>query len=224
MDRFKYPRTFHLDFSKSVQDDDKVLSTLSNFIGNEIEVSLKMDGENTTIYSDGYYHARSIDSKHNWTRNYAKTISTVLSSTDMIPNGYRLCCENLFAKHSIFYPDDYLDGYLYLLSIWDENNNCLSTDDVQLYSELLDLPRPKILYKGIFDYNKLIEISEQLDTSIEEGFVVRLSREIKYEEFSTCFTKFVREKHVQTDVHWLVNAVQNGKTKNPCKPFFMNRD
>lgn len=222
-ERKKYPRTFHLDFSEALQSDDKLIDNLDAFRGQEIQVSLKLDGENTTLYHDNYLHARSIDSKTNWTRNFAKSIHSTLVATQSIPEGFRLCCENVFAKHSIYYPDGYLDGYLYLLSMWDDKNRCLSVDETDEYAELLDLPRPKELYRGPFDYDKLKKLSENLDTSIEEGFVVRLTRSFAYDEFSKCVTKFVRAGHVQENAeHWLRTATQNGLPKQPCKPAFMS--
>lgn len=219
--RVKYPRTYHLDFSESVHSDDKVIKSLSYLEGKQVVATLKMDGENTTLYHDEYMHARSIDSKTNWTRDIAKKIHSVIRHD--IPEGWRLCCENLYAKHSIYYPDGYLDGYLYLLSIWDNTNTCLSWKDTKEFAELLDLPTPKEIYNGVFDVNKLKKLAKNLDRDIEEGFVVRLSDGFKYENFSNCVTKFVRSGHVQEDaLHWLKTAVPNGVPKNPYKPSFID--
>lgn len=221
MERTKYPRTYHLSFSPGVQSDDKIIQSLSKLEGEEIVVLLKMDGENTTLYPDNYMHARSIDSKTNWTRDIAKTIHSVIRHE--IPDEYRLCCENVYAKHSIYYPDGYLEGYLYLLSVWDDKNDCLSYDDTLEYASLLDLPTPKEIYRGPFDQKKLKELAEKLDLSTEEGFVVRVTRKFSYDEFSECVTKYVREGHVQTDEHWLKNAIPNGVPKQPCKPAFLSQ-
>jgi ATP-dependent RNA circularization protein (DNA/RNA ligase family) len=221
-DRTKYPRTFHLSFSEALQNDDKLIDSLDKFEGQEVVVTIKMDGENTSLYPDGYLHARSIDSKTNWTRDIAKKILSVIRND--IPDGYRLCCENVYAKHSIHYPDNYLEGYLYLLSIWNDKNECLSWDDTLEYAELLDLPTPQILYKGIFDEKKIKELVKTLDTELQEGFVVRLTRKIEFNEFSECFTKYVRAGHVQDDAeHWLKNAIPNGIPIQPTKPAFMSQ-
>ncbi len=221
-ERKKYPRTYHLNFSKGINSDDKIIKSTSSFEGQEVVVTLKMDGENTSIYPDNYTHARSIDSKTNWTRDIVKKISSVISSD--IPEGYRLCCENLYAKHAIYYPDGYLDGYLYLLSVWNEKNECLSWDDTVEFAELLDLPQPKVIYRGIFDEKKLKELANNLDIDIEEGFVVRLTKSFPYEDFSKSVTKYVRSNHVQVDAeHWIVNATPNGVPKQPCKPLFMSQ-
>lgn len=219
MERTKYPRTYHLFFSQGVQSDDKIIQSLDKLNGQEVVVLLKMDGENTTLYRDNYLHARSLDSVTNWTRDMAKRIHSGIASE--IPENYRLCCENVYAKHAIHYPDGYLEGYLYLLSVWNEKNECLSWDETLIYAELLDLPTPKQFYRGVFDEAVLKKIASQLDTSIEEGFVVRRVSGFAYEEFSSCVTKYVREGHVQSETHWLKTAVPNGALSSPSKPAFL---
>ena len=62
MDRIKYPRTPHFPWSPGATDDDKILQDLSVFDKQPVVITEKMDGENTTIYADGYIHARSLDS------------------------------------------------------------------------------------------------------------------------------------------------------------------
>ena len=220
-ERIKYPRTYHLPFSEGVQSDDKLLKNFNRLENKEVVATLKMDGENTTLYHDNYMHARSIDSKTNWTRDFAKKIHSVIHND--IPEGWRLCCENVYAKHSIHYPDNYLEGYLYLLSIWNEKNECLSFDDTVEFAELLDLPMPKVLYRGAFDLDVLSKLAKTLDTSIEEGFVVRTTQSFDYKDFSNNVTKYVRKGHVQENAeHWLKNAEPNGTPKNPMKPAFLN--
>lgn len=222
MERKKYPRTYHLPFSLGLQSDDKKIETLDFFKDQEVVVSLKMDGENTSVYPDGFSHARSLDSKFNWTQSIVRQIASTICY--QIPEGHRLCCENLTAKHSIFYPDGYLEGYLYLLSIW-KGDTCLDWDSTVKLANELDLPMPKVLYRGSFDLKKLEELSKQLDVSIEEGFVTRVTRSFKYEEFSKCVTKFVRKGHVQDNAdHWLKNAVPNGQPMQPCKPAFLSKN
>lgn len=41
----KYPRTPHLPWSGTIADDDKRLETVRNFIGREVVVTEKLDGE-----------------------------------------------------------------------------------------------------------------------------------------------------------------------------------
>ena len=69
MQRNKYGRTFHLPFSLGQTDDDKTLKDCSMFEGKNVVATVKVDGENSTYYSDGYFHARSLDSKSHESRN-----------------------------------------------------------------------------------------------------------------------------------------------------------
>ena len=70
---FKYPRTFHFAWSEGLSDDDKMLPSSTIFSGKKVVVTEKLDGENTTLYSD-HIHARSIDSKHHPSRNWVKVL------------------------------------------------------------------------------------------------------------------------------------------------------
>ena len=92
----KYPRTYHLPFSKNMNEDDRMLSSMDSFKDKRVVVTVKMDGENTTMYND-YIHARSLDSQSNITRSWVKNFWSNIKSD--IPAGYRICGENLFAKH-----------------------------------------------------------------------------------------------------------------------------
>jgi len=90
----------------------------------DVVVTEKMDGENTTLYSDGL-HARSVDSRHHPSRAWIKAFHA--QWRHLIPEGWRLCGENLFAQHSIHY--ERLPSYFMLFSIWDEHNHCLSWNE-----------------------------------------------------------------------------------------------
>jgi hypothetical protein len=67
----KYPRTYHLPSSPGATSDDKIHKTIPYTDGDDVVISMKMDGENSTLYTD-YYHARSIDSRHHPSRNWIK--------------------------------------------------------------------------------------------------------------------------------------------------------
>ena len=41
----KYPRSFHLPWSRGYTDDDKVARNVNHFIGKEVVVTEKLDGE-----------------------------------------------------------------------------------------------------------------------------------------------------------------------------------
>ena len=44
--KIKYPRTFHLPWSPGATSDDKMLKSIEHFIGKEVVITEKMDGEN----------------------------------------------------------------------------------------------------------------------------------------------------------------------------------
>lgn len=78
-----------------------MLADDSQFIGREIVVTEKMDGENTTVYKDGYVHARSVDVTSKPWQSWLH--SRVCIACKALPDGWRVCGENLYAKHSISY-------------------------------------------------------------------------------------------------------------------------
>jgi len=45
-DYYKYPKTFHLKFSESLQNDDRMLTSTSALVNRRIIVTEKIDGEN----------------------------------------------------------------------------------------------------------------------------------------------------------------------------------
>lgn len=195
----KYPRTLHLPYSEGVGSDDKVLKDVSGFHGKRVIVTEKMDGENTTMYRS-QIHARSLDSKYHPSRNWVKNFWAEIAHK--IPDGYRVCGENLYAKHSIYY--NQLPSYFIAFSIW-EGDNCLSWDDTLMFFEDIGVIPAPVLYDGIFDAH-LIQNIWNSSSDNKEGYVVRLADSFKYEQFSKSCAKFVRKNHVQTDEHWMYSS------------------
>lgn len=206
---YKYPRTFHLPFSPGVTSDDKVLSLeeISIYFKDKfLTVTEKMDGENTTMYSD-HIHARSLDSIHHPSRNWVKRFHSEIAHN--IPPRWRICGENLFAKHSISY--DNLDSYFYGFSIWNEENICLGTDETKEWFELLGIKHVPILQDYLSTksnwYAHLWDYADAFDTNTMEGFVVRNRDSFHYSAFKENILKCVRSNHVQTDQHWMHSGV-----------------
>lgn len=200
----KYPRTFHLPWSRSRTDDDKILKNVDHFIDKEVIVTEKMDGENSNLYRD-YIHARSLDSKDHPSRHWVKQYHNTFKHN--IPDGWRICGENLYAKHSLGY--DTLPSYFLLFSIWNEDNYCLSWDDTANWAELLEIPIVPILYRGIWNEDVIKSLyPRKSEYGIEsEGYVVRLANKFHYDEFKMSVAKFVRKNHVQTDQHWMHSEI-----------------
>jgi len=96
----KYPRTTHLPWSEGGSDDDRILRSTEHFRNKIVVVTEKMDGENTTMYSQ-HIHARSLDSKHHPSRDWVKNFWQQIRFN--IPEGYRICGENMYGTHSIHY-------------------------------------------------------------------------------------------------------------------------
>lgn len=211
----KYPRTFHLPWSDGLSGDDKRILTLDILKGNEVVVTEKLDGENTTIYNDGV-HARSLDSKHHPSRVWIKAKQGELGY--QIPPEYRICGENMYAKHSIHYR--FLTTYFYVFGIY-MGDICLSWDDTVEFATLLGLETTPVLYRGPWDEQKIKAcwtgnsfFSKDGEFDPQEGYVVRVASAFPYEKHSEYTAKFVREKHVQTSSHWMEEEVVPNLLKN----------
>lgn len=195
----KYGRTFHLPHSPGIHSDDKQLKDYSQFEQQRVIITVKMDGENTTAYSDGHIHARSIDSRGGEDRAWVKKFLSENVCYNL-PQDWRVCGENLWAEHSIHY--DSLNSYFYGFSIWNERNVCLSWDDTIEWFQLLGVTPVTVLYDGIFDLAALSRIEKQMDFDRDEGYVVRVANSFPYNQFKNSIAKYVRADHVQTTKHW----------------------
>ena len=120
-----------------------------------------------------------------------------------LPEGWRLCAENLYAVHSIRYSG--LQGFFYGFSVWNEANVCLGWDETLEWFALLDVPHVPVLYDGIYDEAVIRALyDEKRDRETCEGYVVRVADAITYGQFRTHVGKFVRRNHIQTAPHnWM---------------------
>lgn len=205
----KYPRSYHLPFSLGLQNDDKRVEDETCFDGKTVAVTIKMDGENTSMYRDGI-HARSLSSAHHPSRSVVKAIHSAIKND--IPHGWRICGENMYAKHSIFY--DWLESYFYVFSVWNDKNECLSLEDTQTFCSKLGLTHvcvPSYIenfswekHKSTLEewYNRWVELGQ-------EGIVIRNMDSYHYNDFQQNLAKAVRANHIQTDVHWSKEWIPN---------------
>lgn len=215
MERTKYPRTMNMPHSGSNSSDDVWWKDCSRFEGKEIVVTEKLDGECTTIYPDGHVHARSIDTAHHPSRSWIKAFAAE-KIAHQISDGTRICGENLFAWHSIFYTK--LPSYFFVFGIYNDEV-CVSWDEVRDISLILGLETAPVLYRGVWDEEKIGglwggvgEFPTYEDPDLKtpcpaEGYVVRLADEFPYQDFSECCAKYVRAHHVQTDQNWMTRKV-----------------
>ncbi|RKE19675.1 RNA ligase family protein [Streptomyces sp. TLI_171] len=206
--RVHYPRTPHLPWSPGAAADDLRSGDLSGLAGAEVVVTEKLDGENTTLYADGL-HARSLDSAHHPSRAWVKGLQGRIGAH--LPAGWRICGENLFARHSLAYTD--LDSWFYGFSVWTAEDRCLDWDATVRFLRRLGVPAPRVLWRGRYDERALRAL--KFDLNRQEGYVVRTVDGFDRGEFGRRVAKWVRPQHVQTDTHWMHAAVvENGLGPN----------
>lgn len=211
-DRVKYPRTFHLPWSPGMNRDDRQMTDVSIFEGQQVMICEKLDGENTTWYRD-FVHARSLDSDKHPSRDWVKNLWA--QHGYLIPEGWRVCGENMYAKHAIHYTKEKgnaLKTYFYMFSIWNEKNFCLSWEETEDWAYLLGLQDNlvPVFYKGIWDMDYINELNKKMENNpgTIEGYVVRLAREYHYSEFRKVCGKYVRKNHVQNNHgHWSTQKI-----------------
>jgi hypothetical protein len=200
----KYPRTPHLPWSPGVTSDDVRIINTNQFTEHEVIVTEKMDGENTSLYRDRC-HARSLDSRNHLSRDWIKRWHSTIAHD--IPEGWRICGENLYAQHSVAYQK--LNSYFYGFSLWDAQNNCLSWSETKEWFQLFGIHAPPILYQGRWNEKAIRSI--HIDPQSVEGYVVRLADQFAYDRFEQSVAKWVRPIHVQTDQHWMqAEIIPNG--------------
>jgi len=203
--RVKYPRTYHVPGSPGATDDDRVMSSVDfirNFRGQDVVITEKLDGECTTLYRD-YLHARSLEYQAHESRDWIRALHARIAHE--IPETWRICGENLYARHSIAYQN--LPSYFMVFSIWD-GLRCLSWDETVEWCKMLDLHCVPTLYRGTEPplqgslHGRRTNRGEEI-----EGWVMRLAGDFHYGAFRRSAAKYVRAGHVTTDTHWMHGRV-----------------
>jgi len=205
--KVKYPRTFHLPWSPGMTSDDRRIENLDAFIGQRVIVTEKMDGENTTLSRD-YVHARSVEgyTPHS-SRNHMKVLHAKVGYD--IPEGWRICGENLWGVHSIRYKE--LTSLFQVFSVWNDQNVCLSWEETLEWCSLLGLEHVPVLYAGPwegFDRKPEKRTSDEV-----EGYVIRVAGSFDYREFNRKVAKYVRSNHVTSNTHWKSGLVEPNELK-----------
>ncbi len=202
----KYGRTFHLPQSPGATSDDKIMSSVDELaLADEVVITEKMDGENTTIHSQGC-HPRSIDARYHQSRDWMKAFAAGVAP--QLSEDERIVGEYLFARHSIAYSQlpAYFLGFAWIkaerVQPWDAT--------LTRFSDLGITPVPE-LYRGRFSTQVVVDVIAGLDLETQEGFVVRTTAAFKEKEMPTHLAKYVREGHVQSETHWMnAELVRNG--------------
>jgi hypothetical protein len=101
-----------------------------------------------------------------------------------------------------------LRSYFYGFSIWNGENITLSWEDTLEYFEMIGVQPVPTLFSGIWDQKSIQKLSETLNLSKCEGYVVRLAETFSYEEFGSSVAEFVRKGHVTTGSHWRHSRIE----------------
>jgi len=196
--------------------DDRMMTDTNIFRGQQVMICEKLDGENTTWYQDRMT-ARSLETAPHPSRNWVKNLWAQVGY--QIPEGWRVCGENMYAKHAIHYSianGNALDTYFYMFSIWNEMNMCLSWDETKEWAELLGLTLVPVYYEGLYDIDVIADLNKKMEENPNtvEGYVIRLSREYHYSEFREVCGKYVRQNHVQNNHgHWTQQKIIKNELK-----------
>ena len=193
----KYPRTPHTPWSVGGTADDKRLANLSAFNGKRLVRTEKLDGENTTMTSDGI-HARSLDG---WGKPWQTYLTRVWASKKFdIPKDMKICGENMYAVHSIEYT--LLPASFFVFGVFLEGN-ALSWLEVEEWASLIGFKTVPVLgYGNIEDFIEAPLPAQSSFGGQAEGYVLRNVDAFPEEAFADNVVKTVREGHVQTDAHW----------------------
>jgi len=214
VDDLKYPRTYHLPTSPGLQSDDRRMPSLAPFQGQRIIITEKMDGESTTLTPARAY-ARSPDSGYHLSRDWLRAFHARRAAN--IPDGWRISGEYLFARHSVSYTRtaaNPLRSFFYGFGVWDNENKLLDWDSTLEILAMLDIEAVPVLYDGPFSEAMITKLASSLDTSRQEGFVVRLAAGMPYPSgsgsagrFFDAIAKWVRPAHVTAEQHWMAGRV-----------------
>lgn len=215
MDPVKYPHSPHLPWSPGFDaDEDMVLESVDHWKGRQVVITEKMNGECSTLFSD-YYHARSTIYAPHPSRTHCRAIWGRVRHN--IPEGFRVCGENVSAVHSIRY--DNLPSYFLVFSIWN-GDVAFSWDETEEWCGLMELSTVPVLWRGVWDEDKCRLVIAGLDLEKQEGIVVRPAGRFLFKQIQDVrngvMGKWVRRGHIQTDEHWMGkpvewNGLRNGK-------------
>lgn len=214
----KYPSTPHWPWSQTVHSDDRYHQDPEVFLGREVIITEKLDGGNTCLYGGEVYARSTSQPSHaGWMAMARKhhAWKTFGGRDDIVYYG-----EDLFGIHSIEYdpmPEDQtfrLFAVRYINPLAEDHGRSWFADWelIERHAEMLGVQTVPLLFRGRF--NTVKEITDWFEAHITqpsqlggecEGFVLRDTDTIRYEDFSKKVCKYVRANHVQTDEHWTRN-------------------
>jgi hypothetical protein len=207
----KYPRSFHLPWSPGGTSDDKRLSDVSALIGAPIVITEKCDGSNLTYTRKSVFSRSHSGPPSHPSFDLAKATHATISH--LISQGLSIFCEYCYAVHSIAYMA--LPSYSLVFGVRDDASGVWwDWDMVSAQASDLGLPTVPLIFRGeVQSEAELKSLTDHLarEPSVlggaREGVVVRVAGPFKDAEFSRSLGKWVRKGHVQTDEHWMHQAI-----------------
>lgn len=217
----KYGRTYHFDFSPGTTSDDRInrdwYSDMLKF-DKAIETE-KMDGGNGCLNGIGIFaRSHAAPTTQPWFDHMKQKFSMI--KEDLRINELEIFGENLYAEHSIIYPN--IDEHFYVfavrhLDMW------LSWEEVKWYADFFEYPvvpefrtfEPKLFTKEEITKDVIEQCSKPsffdsiqngiMEPCTKEGVVIRNIEEYPVDSFKENVFKYVRKGHVSTDQHWSRN-------------------
>lgn len=208
----KYPRSLHLPWSPGGTSDDKRLADASPFVGVELLITEKCDGSNLT-----YTRHRVFSRSHSGPPAHASfdlAKATHARIGHQLSEGLSLFCEYCYAVHSIEYGA--LPDYSLVFGARDDETGLWwDWDMVVAQARDVGLPTVPVLFRGAVGSERELEaLTMSLASApsafggMREGVVVRRAGEFADEAFGRSLAKWVRKGHVQTDEHWMHQAIK----------------
>lgn len=158
----KYPKTFHIEGSKGVVEDDQVaLGDLEHVVVEE-----KLDGSEVSLFFESpcnlsVWHRNNPATGEEFGKLKEWAYTNYGQLEELLGSRYVLFGEWLFAKHTVFY--DQLPSYLFAYDVWDsEEGVWFSTSKRREFLSDLDIEHVPVVYEGkaseIEDLENLMKI------------------------------------------------------------------
>ena len=221
----KYGRTAHFDFSPGTTSDDRIniewyehMQKMEKTVDTE-----KMDGENRGLTGIGMFaRSHAAPTRNPWAMHLKPKYEMI--KNDLKEGNIELFGEDIYAIHSIIYPNIKEHFYLFAVRILDK---WLGWEEVKWYGEIFDFPTvPEISINEVALFSKdevknrviteaqlpsafgsfqALEKSQMGPICSKEGIVTRNYGEFDVELQHENIFKYVRKGHVKTDSHWTRN-------------------
>ena len=204
----KYPRTFHVPWSKGATNDDKIAHDISSLINVPLIITEKCDGSNTSLEANGCFARTHSGSPTHASFDGLKALHARVRH--LIPTNIQIFGEWCYALHSIAY--ETLPSYFLMFGIRElhgEHPFWYSWEEMQEWAAELEISTVPLLWEGTVSSEKELKtLTAELTAQpscfgpTREGLVIRVRDVIDDDCFSKYVMKLVRKDHVQTTEHW----------------------